>query len=134
MAAGKLAWMGIPHLTVPSFHTSTTDVRHGVVDKGQRRGDVFTARVDRVRMHADVHAAAVIGLWAFLVPKPTLEEDPKPKIKPKVGIEQQQHQQQEHQQAPVAQAPASKTIHTYVRRPLFVPSVVQAFGKGSPAL
>lgn len=48
----------------------------GVVDKKQRRGDVFTARVDGVRMHADLHAAAVVGMWPFLVTKDTAGGDP----------------------------------------------------------
>ena len=69
LAASKLGWRGIPQVLVPSYYTSSTDVRHGVVDKAQRKRDVFTARVDGARMHADLHAAAVIGLWPFLVPK-----------------------------------------------------------------
>ena len=94
LAAGKLDWAGTPRLEVPSFYTSTTDIRHGVVEKSQRTGDVFKARRDGARMHADVHAAAVIGLWPFLTPKVSNE--------------------------------------TIVRKPLFVPSVAQTFGKGSP--
>lgn len=68
-ADAKAAWAGIPTLRVPSYHTSTTDVRNGVIEKTQRRGDVFTARADGMTAHADVHAAFTIGLWPFLRPK-----------------------------------------------------------------
>jgi hypothetical protein len=107
VAAGKFEWLGIAHMAVPSYYTSSTDVRYGVVDKDQRRGEVFTARVDGQVMHADVHAAAVIGLWPFLVPKG------------KASAEGSMMEQ---------------SAQTIVRKPFFVPSVVQAFGKGSLVL
>ena len=69
IADAKAAWAGTPALRVPSFHTSTADTRHGVVDKKQRRGDVFTARADGRVEHADAHAAYTIGVWPFLAPK-----------------------------------------------------------------
>lgn len=130
MASGKLAWMGVPQIAVPSFYTSSTDVRHGVVDKGQRRGDVFTSRVDQTVMHADVQAAAVIGLWPFLVSKPK----PKTAPKAKAALNVTAAQQQEEQQPLVERAVVAKMLQNFVRKPLFVPCVVQTFGKGSPAL
>lgn len=130
MASGKLAWMGVPQVAVPSFYTSSTDVRHGVVDKGQRRGDVFTSRVDQTVMHADVQAAAVIGLWPFLVSK----SKPKTPSKVKSALKVATAQQQKEQRPLVERVAAAKTTSTCVRKPLFVPCVVQAFGKGSSVL
>ena len=65
-ADGKAAWAGVPTLRVHSAYTSSTDVRTGVVDGTQRRGDVFTARADGAVAHADLNAALTIGLWPFL--------------------------------------------------------------------
>lgn len=62
-ADGKAAWAGVPTLRVHSAYTSSTDVRNGVVDRTQRRGDVFTARADGAVAHADLNAALTIGLW-----------------------------------------------------------------------
>ena len=59
-------WAGIPVLRVPSFYTSTTDARFGVVDAAQRRGPVFTSRVDGRVCDADAHAAETIGRILFL--------------------------------------------------------------------
>ncbi len=68
-ADDKAAMAGVPVLRVPSRHTSTTDTRAGVVNKTQRRGDVFTAKTDGRRSHADAHAAFTVGILPFLVPK-----------------------------------------------------------------
>lgn len=66
-AASKLRWHGIPEAVIPSSYTSTTDVRHGLVDARQRKQqDEFVARVDGRRMHADVHAALTIALYPLL--------------------------------------------------------------------
>ena len=70
-ADNKLAWRGIPQLKIPAFYTSTTDWRHGLVDKAQRRGETFVSAVDGKRWHADLHAAEMIGRWLFLRPKNT---------------------------------------------------------------
>lgn len=70
-ADNKLAWRGVPQLKVPAFYTSSTDWRHGAVDKAQRRGEAFTASADGRRWHADLHAAEMIGRWLFLRPKNT---------------------------------------------------------------
>ena len=68
-AAAKLRWHGIPEAVIPSYYTSTTDVRHGVVDKRQRkRQDRFVARVDGRVMQADLHAALTIALYPLLRP------------------------------------------------------------------
>lgn len=53
---------------MPSFYTSITDVRHGVVDARQRRGEVFRARLDGWSMHADLHGALTLALWPLLEP------------------------------------------------------------------
>ncbi|WP_046863660.1 hypothetical protein [Microvirga massiliensis] len=68
-ASNKLKWNGIPEVVVPSFWTSCTDVRFGVVDKAQRRGPVFVARADGLRADADLHAAHTLALWPLLRPK-----------------------------------------------------------------
>lgn len=68
-AEGKAKAAGAPLVRVPSRHTSTTDPRYGVVDKGQRRGDAFVSRTDGARSHADAHAAFTIAAWPFLVPR-----------------------------------------------------------------
>ncbi len=70
--SAKLKWYGIPEVVVPSFFTSSTDVRHSCVDGGQRRGEMFTARADGRKMHADVHAALTLALWPILRPRPAL--------------------------------------------------------------
>ena len=63
----KLSWNGVAEIVVPSFHTSTTDHRHGVVSKSQRDGDVFVASKDGSRWHADLHASETLALWPVLV-------------------------------------------------------------------
>ncbi len=68
-ASRKLKWFGIPEVTIPSFYTSSTDVRHAVVDGNQRQGLVFTARVDGERSHSDLHASETMGLYPLLRPK-----------------------------------------------------------------
>ncbi|WP_046867075.1 hypothetical protein [Microvirga massiliensis] len=68
-ASDKLRWNGIPEVVVPSFWTSCTDVRFGVVDTRQRRGAVFTARADGACWDADLHAAQTLALWPVLRPK-----------------------------------------------------------------
>jgi hypothetical protein len=71
-ASAKLKWYGIPEFKVPSYYTSSTDVRYGVVDKSQRIGEVFTAKHDGRQWHADVHAALTLALWPILKAKPSL--------------------------------------------------------------
>lgn len=66
MASDKLAWFGIPEVKIPSFYTSTTDGRHGVVDKEQRKSEVFKAKQDGMTRHADEHAAVTIGNWLLM--------------------------------------------------------------------
>jgi hypothetical protein len=69
-ATSKLKWYGVPELVVPSYYTSSTDVRHSVVDKKQRNGEKFKATVDGWQMHADLHAGLTIALWLQLRPRP----------------------------------------------------------------
>lgn len=69
-ASDKLAWNGVPEAVVPSWWTSSTDVRNGIVDKAQRRGDAFVARADGRKRHADMHAAQTLALWPILRPRP----------------------------------------------------------------
>ena len=78
IASAKLRWFGIPEVTVPSYYTSCTDVRHAVVDKRQRKTqDRFVARVDGRVMQADLHAALTIALYALLRPlEPSTETVP----------------------------------------------------------
>ena len=64
----KLRWMGVPEIVVPSWYTSTTDVRNSRVDKKQRSGETFVAKADGRRMHADLHAALTLALWPLLRP------------------------------------------------------------------
>lgn len=68
-ASAKMEWAGVLEFAVPSYYTSCTDHRHGVVDPAQRRGDVFVAAADGAREHADLHASETIGLWPFLSPR-----------------------------------------------------------------
>jgi transposase len=68
-SSAKLKWSGIPEVTVPSYYTSSTDIRFGVVDKAQRKTqDRFKASTDGREMQADIHAACTIGLYALLRP------------------------------------------------------------------
>ena len=68
-AGSKSRWFGIPEEMVPSYYTSTSDVRFAIVDKEQRKGEKFTAITDGRVWHADVHAASTIALYALLRPK-----------------------------------------------------------------
>ena len=69
MASAKLRWFGIPERTVPSYHTSSTDVRFAVVDKRQRKTqDRFVARKDKRVWQADLHAGGVLALYPQLRP------------------------------------------------------------------
>jgi hypothetical protein len=62
----KLKWWGVPEVILPSYYTSSTDVRYSVVDGKQRKGEVFTARRDGRKMHADLHAGLTLALWPLL--------------------------------------------------------------------
>ena len=65
----KLKWYGIPEVRVPSYYTSSTDIRHGVVDKKQRKSqDRFVAHRDGKVWQADLHAATTIALYPLLRP------------------------------------------------------------------
>ena len=68
-ATRKMKWWGVPEVVVPSYYTSTTDVRNSVVDKKQRKGEVFKARVDGRQMNADLHAGLTLALWLLLRPQ-----------------------------------------------------------------
>ena len=68
-ASAKLRWGGFREFVVPSYYTSCTDFRHGVVDAAQRRGDDFVSAADGAREHADLHVSETIGLWALLRPR-----------------------------------------------------------------
>ncbi len=71
-ASAKLRWNGIPEATIPSYYTSTTDVRFATVDKKQRKTqDQFEAKTDGRVWQADLHAACVIGLYPLLRPLST---------------------------------------------------------------
>jgi hypothetical protein len=70
--SSKLKWNGIPELTVPSYYSSVTDHRHAVVDKKQRRGEDFIARIDGARFHADLHGSLTIALYPLLRKKAVL--------------------------------------------------------------
>jgi len=72
--AAKLKWWGVPEVVVPSYYTSTTDVRHAVVDARQRSGELFKARTDDWRMHADLHAGLTLALWPLLRPRVQLAQ------------------------------------------------------------
>jgi hypothetical protein len=71
--SAKLKWNGIPEITLPSYYTSTTCFIHGIVDKKQRKGDVFTCKRCIAEggkpEHADEHAALTLGAYLFLQPK-----------------------------------------------------------------
>jgi len=69
-----LKWWGVPEVVVPSYYTSTTDVRHAVVDARQRSGELFKARADGWRMHADLHAGLTLALWPLLRPRMQLAQ------------------------------------------------------------
>jgi hypothetical protein len=66
----KLKWWGIPHRSVPSFYSSTTDWRTGTVDKNQRKNGspIFKAH-DGTTWDADLHAGELLARWLFLKPK-----------------------------------------------------------------
>ncbi|WP_146056540.1 hypothetical protein [Methylobacterium sp. V23] len=67
-ASNKLRWNGVREVVVPSYWTSCTDVRNGVVDRAQRRGSVFEAKADGRRGDSDLHAALTLALWPILRP------------------------------------------------------------------
>jgi hypothetical protein len=71
-ASAKFQWNGIPELWLPSYYTSTTCFRHGIVDGKQRRGDKFACKhckaEGRKPEHADDHAALTLGAYLFLKP------------------------------------------------------------------
>ena len=71
-ASDKLRWNGVPEVALPSYYTSTTCTRHAVVNKRQRRGDVFACvrclAEGRPREHADDHAADTLGAYLQLRP------------------------------------------------------------------
>ena len=69
-ASDKLKWHGHRELVVPSFHTSTTDHRFGIVDPAQRKGETFRSAKDGAKSHADEHASHTIALWLVLDPLP----------------------------------------------------------------
>ena len=73
-ASAKLKWWGVPEVVVPSYYTSTTDVRHAVVDAKQRSSEVFKARTDGWQMHADLHAGLTLALWPLLRPRAELAQ------------------------------------------------------------
>lgn len=63
----KMEWRGIASIRVPSYYSSTTDWRTGIVDKAQRRGAVFKAP-DGTIWDADLHAGEMLARWLFLKP------------------------------------------------------------------
>ena len=68
-ASAKLKWYGIPEAVVPSYYTSSTDARFGVVDKRQRKTqDRFVAKADGRVRQADLNAACTIAVYAMLKP------------------------------------------------------------------
>jgi hypothetical protein len=71
--SAKLAWNGVPGVALPSWYTSTTCFRHAIVEKKQRRGDVFACKCciaeGRQKEHADEHAADLLALYLTLVHK-----------------------------------------------------------------
>lgn len=69
-ADNTLKWRGIPQIVLPSYYSSSTDWRIGLVDKKQRRGEVFTGR-DGTKRDADMHASETLARWLFLRPKET---------------------------------------------------------------
>ena len=75
----KMTWFGIPFFKAPSWFTSSTDHRHAVVDKAQRRDatktrpSVFRAHVDRFEQQADLHASETVGVYALMTPVPADE-------------------------------------------------------------
>jgi hypothetical protein len=75
-ASGKFKWNGIPEIALPSYYTSSTCFLHGIVDKTQRKGDVFACKrclaEGRSREHADEHAALMLAVYPFLQLKSTL--------------------------------------------------------------
>ena len=73
-ADDKLAWKGHPQIKIPSFFTSSTDWRHGLVDKAQRHGPLFKSAADGKTWDADMHGAEMIGRWLFLKPKETVSQ------------------------------------------------------------
>jgi hypothetical protein len=72
MASAKLAWAGVPEVVVPSYHTSSYDYRHSVVDRGMRRGERFKALDGKV-WHSDEHACETVAQWLLLQPRATME-------------------------------------------------------------
>ena len=73
-ADDKLVWKGHPQIKIPSFFTSSTDWRHGLVDKAQRRGPLFKSAADGKTWDADMHGAEMIGRWLDLKPKETASQ------------------------------------------------------------
>jgi hypothetical protein len=70
VAKARLDWSGVVWWTVASYHTSTTDHRHGTTASGQRKNGAkdFIALTDGMRMDSDEHAAETMAAAALLRP------------------------------------------------------------------
>jgi hypothetical protein len=72
-AQEKHAWNGVPLIELPSWFTSTTCFRHGVINPAFRKRDVFWCtecrKEGRASEHADEHAADMLGVYALLKSK-----------------------------------------------------------------
>ncbi len=69
IAQEKMFWNGILEHRIPSFYSSTSCVKHAVVDKKMRKGEIFKCQQCNKVEDADLHAATTIS--SFLMLKPT---------------------------------------------------------------
>lgn len=68
MAQANLFWNGILEVRIPSFYSSTTCVKHSLVNKKMRKGENFKCPECGRIEHADEHASATIPSFLLLKP------------------------------------------------------------------
>ncbi len=68
IAQEKMFWNGILEHRIPSFYSSTSCVKHNLVDKNMRKGYKFKCKKCNKVEDADLHAASTISSFLMLKP------------------------------------------------------------------
>jgi transposase len=69
IAREKMYWNGILEHRIPSYYSSTSCVKHSIVENKMRKGDIFKCNKCNKVEDADLHASSTIS--SFLMLKPT---------------------------------------------------------------
>lgn len=69
IAREKMYWNGILEHRIPSYYSSTSCVKHSIVESKMRKGDIFKCDKCNKVEDADLHASSTIS--SFLMLKPT---------------------------------------------------------------